>query len=75
MISKRNLEVPMPRVEARQKIRDRGEAEAITTRPRQDRGEAPNRRGEAEAASRRDSCLETYMKEYEAFKRKQLGFV
>jgi len=40
----------MPPVEARQKRRDRGEAEAITSRPRQDRGEASKRRGEAEAA-------------------------
>ena len=40
----------MPRVEARQKRRDQGEAEAIASRPRQGRGEASKRRGEAEAA-------------------------
>ena len=50
----------MPRVEARQKRRDRGKAETVTPRlrqgrgnnheARQDRGEASKRRGEAEAA-------------------------
>ena len=62
MISLRNLEVPMPRVEARQKRQDRGEAEAITSRPRQgrgnnhdaearpERGTKTKRQGETEAA-------------------------
>jgi len=40
----------MPRVRARQKRQDQGEAEAITLRPRQGRGDASNRLGEAEAA-------------------------
>jgi len=53
-------QVPMSRVEARQKRRDRGEAETATLRPRQgrgnnhearqDQGEESKRRGEAEAA-------------------------
>ena len=58
----------MPRGEARQKTRGRGEAEAIT--PRQGKVEARHQNVEArprqqlccfEAASRRGFCLETHI--------------
>jgi hypothetical protein len=61
-----------PRGEARQKRRDRGEAEAITTR--RDKTEARHHNVEArprqhvcclEAASRRGFCLETHITVYQ----------
>ena len=56
------IKARLPRVEARQKIQDQGETEAIKSRPRQ--GLGSHKRSIETLKLRRDFCLETHITDW-----------